>query len=115
MITLTDARRHLRIDGTDHDTEIQQKLKEAIALAAVYVGAPTTPLPYDLQDSTGLTNAEAIAAYDAEAALWQRRGMDAAVLLILGDLWASRESSSGDPLSAAVRNVLSLYRPTVFA
>ena len=114
MINLTDARRHLRIDGTDHDEEIQQKLEEAIALAAVYVGASTAPPPYDLQDFSTLTNEEAAAAYDAEAALWQRRGIDAAVLLIIGDLWMNRESSTGDPLSDAVKNVLGLYTPVVF-
>lgn len=115
MITLTDARRHLRIDGTQDDAEIQQKLEEAIALAAVYTGASTAPPPFDLQDETALTNEELEAAYDAEAALWQRRGMDAAVLLIIGDLWMNRESSTGDPLSDAVKNVLALYKPVVFA
>ena len=89
MITLDDARRHLRIDGNDFDTEIQQKLDAAAALVTKYA----RPVAADVGNE----------------------GLDAATLLVLGDLWANRESSTGDALSATVRNLLDLFRPVTFA
>ncbi len=110
MITTEDARRHVRIDGTDHDHEIEQKLDEAIAIACVYTGS-TSAVPFDLLNP----NDDNSAAQAVELAAWQSRGFDAAVLLIFGELWACRESGSADPLSQTVRNILNLYRAPDYA
>ena len=115
MIDLLDARRHLRIDGSEDDEEIAQKLAEAIGLACLYVGKPADEMPYDLRTFEGVENEQIIAAYAAEKAAYQNRGFDAAVLLILGDLWRNRESGTADPLSPAVKNILNLYRMPSYA
>lgn len=87
MITLDQARHHLRIDGTGDDAEIQAKLTMATALIADYVG-------------------DASYSLDVE---------NAAVLLVLGELWMNRESSTADVLSSAVRALLERARTPAFA
>lgn len=90
MISLTDARTHLRIDGAQDDDEIALKLLLAETLVAGYIGS----------DQSGSTYVAAL---------------DAATLLVLGDLWLNRESSTADPLSPAVKNILSLFRTPTYA
>ncbi len=108
MIQLTDARRHLRIDGTQDDAEIQQKLAVANEMVLAYVGhvrgdyldLDELPVDVTLADARRLRHESAL---------------DAARLLILGDLWQNRESSSGSPLSPAVVNLLNLFREPGYA
>ena len=110
MIALNDARRHLRIDGMQDDEEIAQKLATAKAIVDSYIDPaltrqtvtlPASPTPeqqraFDLQTRTDLT-------------------LDAATLLVLGELWANRESGAADPLSPAAKNLLRQFRPLVYA
>lgn len=87
MITLDQAKYHLRIDGTEHDAEIQLKLDLASGIVSDYIG------------STGYNeNAER-----------------AATLLVLGELWMNRESSTADVLSGTVRAILERTRKPAFA
>lgn len=79
MTTLDEARYHLRIDSTEYDAEIGQKLALAEAIVADYIGQNTQ-----------------LDAYVSAAA----------VMLVLGELWLNRESSSADVLSPAVRSLL---------
>ena len=119
MITTYDARRHLRVDGNQDDAEIEQKLFEAIAIAASYCGIPATEPPYDLWDAIFArdtkTEAETEAAYLADKANWQARALDAGILLILGELWRCRESGTADPLSPAVKRILDMFRKPTYA
>lgn len=92
MITLQDARYHLRLDGSDSDTELTAKLAQAEAIVGTYLGVPAGNGPD---------------TYDA--------ARDAAVLLVLGELWANREASAAAPLSAGVRNLLDILRPPTWA
>lgn len=97
MITLDDARAHLRIDGTQDDAEIELKLALADAMILAYIGE---------------------VAPDSEAATRRQTyegALDAARLLALGDLWLNREATTGDPLSPAVKNVLQLFREVAYA
>lgn len=87
MITLDQARYHLRIDGTGDDTELQLKVDMAVAIVSDYVGSASY-------------------SYDVERA---------AVLLVLGELWMNRESSTADVLSDAVRGLLERSRTPAFA
>ena len=126
MITTQDAATHLRLDGNYEPRELALKLGEALAITYRYLGIPAAPYPYDV-DGLFLENPsleippvyptaeEANNALYAEAAKWQDRGIDAAVLLVLGELWANRESGTADPLTPAVKRVLDLYKKTVFA
>lgn len=88
MTTLDQARYHLRIDGTEHDAEIEQKLALAEAIVADYIGQNTQLDSY-------------VSA--------------AAVMLVLGELWLNRESSSADVLSPAVRSLLERQRVQALA
>lgn len=88
MISLDNARYHLRIDGTEHDAEIEQKLMLAGAIVSDYIG--------NNRQSNG----------DIE---------DAAIMLVLGELWLNRESSTADVLSPAVRSLLERQRMQALA
>ena len=96
MISLADARRHLRIDGTQDDAEIEQKLSVAKAIVCTYVGVPY---------SFGVS----------DLSVEQEYSLDAAYLLVLGELWLNREAGAAQPLSPAVRNILDMFRAPVYA
>ncbi len=124
MITLQDARRHLRIDGDQDDSEIEQKTVEAVALVFSYIGEPVDSLPFALRGLDDRTDptltaeelaADYAAAYDAERANWPARSLDAAILLVLGELWRNRESGNADPLSPSVKRILDLFKKPVYA
>ena len=121
MISTSGARQHLRIDGTQDDCEIEQKLVEAVALAQAYIGTPADSMPVDILDSmfmpapAGMTEEDVAAAIAADRANWQARALDAAVLLILGELWRCRESGTSDPLSPAVKRILDIFKKPTYA
>ena len=121
MISTSDARAHLRIDGTQDDREIEQKLVEAVALASSYIGTPAANVPADILDSMftqapdDMTEEEVAATIAADRANWQARALDAAVLLILSELWRCRESGTSDPLSPAVKRILDIFKKPVYA
>ncbi|WP_448208480.1 head-tail connector protein [Azospirillum sp. sgz302134] len=76
IVTLDEAKAHLRVDGPDDDADIGLKLAAAEDLAAQLLNRP---LPWT--DGAG-------AVVPVPAAV------KAAILLILGDLYASREAMS---------------------
>ncbi len=107
MIQLTDARRHLRIDGAQDDAEIEQKLAVANEMVFAYVG--------HLRGDYADTEAPADLILADDRRFRHEAALDAARLLILGDLWQNRESSHGNPLSPTVVNVLNLFREPGYA
>ncbi|WP_291986378.1 head-tail connector protein [Candidatus Accumulibacter sp. ACC007] len=113
MIYLTEARRHLRIDGTQDDAEIEQKLLVAKTLVVAYIGYQYG----DYEDLVDLSYELVHADPQSPAARRLRHieTLDAAILLVLGDLWQNRESGSGNPLSASVVNLLNLFREPTYA
>jgi len=90
MITLDEAKRHLRVDHADEDADITLKLKFAGAIVLDFIG----------ENSTATTYSEDV--------------IDAATLSVLGELYANREASA-DPLSPSVKAVLARLRVPVFA
>ena len=86
MIDLAQAKFHLRVDGTEHDADIQLKLGLATAIVSDYVGDGGN--------------------FEVE---------QAAILLVLGELWMNRESSSADVVSPAIRSLLERTRVPAFA
>jgi hypothetical protein len=91
-VSINDAERHLRTDATDWE-EVSLLLTMSQAMIMAYIGTPPA------------TATEAI----------QRRidfapALDAATLLVLGELWMNRESSTSTPLSDAVKNLLQMFR-----
>lgn len=99
MTSLDNARYHLRIDGTEHDAEIEQKLMLARAIVSDYIGNSYQP------------NGDYIGnSYQSNGDI-----EDAAVMLVLGELWLNRESSTADVLSPAVRSLLERQRVQALA
>ena len=86
MITFADAKSHLRVDHAAEDADIALKLKFASAIVQNYLGAAS---------DAAINTAEEI--------------IDAATLLVLGELYANRESGS-EPLSPSVRTILERLR-----
>ena len=104
MISFEDAKRHLRIDFDEDDTDIARKLTLARAIIGDYIGGA---LYQDVVYEDYATEAEYDAAY---AKADQRNNVaDAAVLLVLGELYASREAQA-DPLSPTVKAILERLR-----
>ena len=115
MVNIDDARRHLRIDGTQDDEEINQKLIMARALISRYVGPVFTGSKY-YKDFMYTQPAEVGPDDSCPAPEYMLvSALDAACLLALGDIWLNRESSTANPLSPAVRNLLDLYREPICA
>ncbi|MCB1928283.1 MAG: head-tail connector protein [Rhodocyclaceae bacterium] len=85
MIDLAAAKRHLRVDHTAEDAHITLLLAAATTL--VLDRAP---------DITGPV-------------------LDAAVLLVVADLFEHRDATSANPLSPAVENLLRYYRRPALA
>lgn len=94
LVSLEEARAHLRILSDDELGDIERKLEEAEGRALTYIQA----------GETGWT-ADSVPA-----------GVKTGVLLILAHLWEHRgEEDQGDPISPAVRSILAPYRMPVFA
>jgi hypothetical protein len=98
LVTLAEAKFHLRIDDTFSDSDLAEKITQASDIVVDYVGTTavdgSTPANWD--QTTVPPRAKT------------------AVLLVLGTLFASREGFD-DPLSVGARSVLDRLRPVVFA
>lgn len=105
MISFNEAKSHLRIDFDDEDADISLKLRLAYAIIADYLGIPT--YPPDLVAEDFATEGEFLTA--SEKATQAASVADAATLLVLGELYANRESPS-DPLSKSVKALLERLR-----
>lgn len=90
MITLDQAKYHLRVDGNHEDADIQTRLTLATAIVLDY-----------LKDSAAPTT------HGADV-------IDAAILLVLGELYMNREGGA-DPLSPSVRALLERQREPTLA
>ncbi|WP_188260865.1 head-tail connector protein [Azospirillum tabaci] len=75
VVTLEEAKAHLRVDGTDDDADIDLKLAAAEDLAAQVLNRP---VPWTNVDGDEVPVPASVKA---------------AILLILGDLYANREAS----------------------
>lgn len=106
MISLNSAKWHLRL--TDDDPELAGKIAMAEAIVKQYIGdlrGDHLRDPYDLDDP------ESVAAAQVDARrLRHQEAIDAATLLVLGELWANRESGVSNPLSDSVRLILGPVR-----
>ncbi|MYN11785.1 phage gp6-like head-tail connector protein [Pusillimonas sp. TS35] len=89
MITLTDAKLHLRVDGTDEDLLIQSMIDASTVAAADYLNMPIADLLADIPTP-----------------------VQAAILLQVGDLYANRERQSEKPYfgNATYERLLNPYR-----
>lgn len=88
MITLAEAKAHCRVDHNEDDSDIALKLNLAMRIVEDYTGRP-----FNASD-------EPI--------------MDAAVLMIVGELYANREAHA-NLLSPSVKAILERVRVPAFA
>ncbi len=109
MISFDDAKSHLRVIHEDEDTDIAIKLRLAISIVIDYTGgAVYQEINFEsFPDEASYLTAQLKADRQNEIA-------DAATLLVLGELYANRESSS-DPLSPSVKTILERLRVPGFA
>lgn len=90
-VSITRAKEHLRVDDDLQTTEISSKLTQAIFIVRDYIGATEEPHPA------------------------HQEIIDACTLLVLGELFANRESSTSNPLSPTVRGLLERLRTPGYA
>lgn len=109
MISLDDAKRHLRIDFEDDDVDIALKLTLARAIVGDYIGGT---IYQDVLIEDYATEAEFDAAY--QKATLRNNVVDAAILLVLGEIYANREAQA-DPLSPTVKAILERLRMPSYA
>lgn len=109
MITLIDAKRHLRIDFDDDDADIGRKLNMAKAIVGDYIDGAIDRV---VNRDDYATDAEYEAAL--EKADRQNNVIDAAILLVVGEIYANREAQA-DPLSRTVKMILERLRVPSFA
>ncbi|MBY6265568.1 phage gp6-like head-tail connector protein [Azospirillum sp. 412522] len=75
VVTLDEAKAHLRIDGADDDADVGLKLSAAEGAVAQHLDRP---LPWQNGDGAEVSVPDPVKV---------------AILLVLGDLYANRESS----------------------
>ena len=108
MISLDEAKRHLRVDHDQDDEDIAKKLMLAKAVIADYIG-----FSIDMPPREDFTSEDAYFA-TLEKTNNQSAVIDAATFLALGELYANRESFA-DPLSPTVKLLLERLRVPGFA
>ena len=89
MLTLEEAKLHLRVDGTDEDTAIQTMIDAATAASADYLNLPLEELTITAPSP-----------------------IKAATLLMIGDLYENRESQADRQLygNMTYHRLLNPYR-----
>ncbi len=92
LITLADAKAHLRVDGSAHDADITLKIHQASAIILNHL--KLTELP-----GAWITTA-------SPEVLAVPYNVLAATFLVLGELFENREAAVADPLSSSIRNLL---------
>jgi len=104
LLTLAQAKEHLRITDSDHDTEVQSKTDSAAAIISDYVSSGRTrwdtPLP--ATDSDGWIIMQT-AALELLASMYEHRGDDYGVNAPDEEVWN------------AIRRKLSRLRDPAFA
>lgn len=84
LVTLDQAKQHLRVIGDDEDSDIALKLSAATGMAVAFLDRAVYPTQADLD--------AAIAAGDpGPCPLVANDMVRAGILLLLGDLYANRE------------------------
>jgi hypothetical protein len=99
LLDLEEAKRHLRVLDSDSDDDIDAKLLQASWIVLNYLG-------YDGIPDDWLTD-------ESPSTLGVPYVVRAAVLLVLSELYANRESTNANPLSMAVKSLLRRYRAPV--
>lgn len=101
LVTLIQAKTHLNILNSDHDADITFKIAQASEIVTDYIKVKVVPDEWTIGTSPQ--------TYDVPALI------QAAVLLVVGELYFSREASIANVLSPAVMSLLERYRDPAIA
>lgn len=96
LVTLQQAKDHQYLDGTYRDSDVQAKVTAASAIVMNHVKLAAPPEHW--------RNGSSPETYDIPA------DIQAATLLVFGDLFEYREATNANPISPAVEALLSHYR-----
>ncbi len=108
LVTLERAKEHLRVTGSESDDDILGKISQASDFVLNYLkiadlvadsSPPTSPAVTDIWPPYGIVPGE----------------VEAATLLVLGELYEKREAADADVLSQAVRDLLHRRRDPALA
>lgn len=119
MISFEEAKTHLRVTHSEDDADISQKLFMAKAIVKGYAGevdvlAQAAAVADAIATATPTEAAINAANEAADKAQNASAIADAAVLMVLGELYMNREAGC-DPLSPSVRVFLSHLRKPALA
>lgn len=101
LVTLEEAKSHQRIDDSADDQDVDRKIRMASAIAMQFM--KRTEMPEDWIDTYSPP------VYDIPF------DIQAATLLMFGELWENREGSISNVLSDAVKALLWPYRDPTMA
>lgn len=99
LISLKDAKDHLRVTGVNADGDIQSKILQASAIIFNYLKVDPDASPYDLP-------------WDGDDVPWD---VQAACSLIVGELYWNREAGGNNVLSDTIKNLLRRYHDPTLA
>lgn len=96
LVTIEQAKTHLRVDGADADAEIGDLVLQASSIILDYLKKPAFPVEWNAPDAdppgSGVPGL-----------------VRAATLLVIGELYGERESGA-DPISLGVKSLLMRQR-----
>lgn len=122
LVSFDLAKKHLRILSDDLDSDIDSKLRLASAIVVNHCKMTSIPNEWfvDSQTEPDFESTDLLLYSDTASSppgliyINVPGNLQAAVLLILGDLFWNRESSASNLLSDAVINLLTPFRdPTI--
>jgi|SRR4030095_15256798 len=91
LVSLDDAKTHLRIMNNDSDSDIEQKLASASAIVMHHAKLDSVPAEWLINSPPEISAPGYI---------------QAATLLALSELYENRESSTSNPLSDSVKSLI---------
>lgn len=113
LLTLQEAKDHVRVTASNADSDIQFKIVQASAILLNYLKVPMDAtvddspptLPWLHTDFLGGHTTEGVPPWDIKAA----------AALIFGELYWKREGGEANPLSDTVKALLTRYRDPAMA
>lgn len=109
IVDFESAKLHLRVDHDEDDADIVFKLEQASAIIIDFLKMPAGTWDLNSQNSGSGSSGDSGSAGDTAPMQVQ-----AAVLMVLGELYKNRESNS-DPLSKTVKDMLRRLRDPALA
>lgn len=120
LVSMENARNHARTPTAD-DNDLRSKLVLATSIVMNYVKLTEIPSAWIISDDSPAAEFDPedvtiVQTEDSPATVVQVPGnISSAVLLVLTELYENREASASDPISGAVKALLSQFFDPTFA